>query len=294
MQGPLSYFPSSKREILLAKIHDQATQIKELMAQLEAIQTADRNMTQMTASLQTELAHSSTLGSPGSGTFPDSLGYSLEAASTLDTHSSISRADSHVSQLNLDWIAKARENFEAFGESIRLGSSSTVKQDLVHQDLEDSTSSDDDYHLAMERSGSEDETDPGHLSPKRVGSMREHRHSGKASPSGAKMVGLPAQASPFGMMAALSVGQTKPKKPASVISDASDLGVANEDFFRARRCNKCGRRPPLTDLTIAMDLGPLRLSSPGHRIPPLLRKNIITSVEAEKLFKMCSFSWLSL
>jgi hypothetical protein len=30
----------------------------------------------------------------------------------------------------------------------------------------------------------------------------------------------------------------------------------------------------------------MRLGPPGHRIPPLLRKNIITSVEAEKLFKM--------
>jgi hypothetical protein len=293
MQGPLSYFPSRKREILLAKIHDQATQIKELMAQLEAIQTADRNMTQMTASLQTELARSSTLGSPGSGTFPDSLGYGLDATSTLDTHSSISRADSHVSQENLDWIAKARENFEAFGESIRLGSSSTIKQDLVHQDLEDSTSSDGDYHVAMESSESEAEIDPGHLSPERLGSMRERRYSGKASPGGAKMAGLPAQASPFGMMAALSMGQTKSKRPASVISDVSDLGVANEDFFRARMCNKCERRLPLTDLTLAMDLGPLRLSSPGHRIPPLLRKNIITSVEAEKLFKMYSLSSLS-
>jgi hypothetical protein len=33
----------------------------------------------------------------------------------------------------------------------------------------------------------------------------------------------------------------------------------------------------------------MRLGPPGHRIPPLLRKNIITSVEAEKLFKMYSF-----
>lgn len=35
-----------------------------------------------------------------------------------------------------------------------------------------------------------------------------------------------------------------------------------------------------------MDPDPTRLGPPGHRIPPLLRKNIITSVEAEKLFKM--------
>lgn len=30
----------------------------------------------------------------------------------------------------------------------------------------------------------------------------------------------------------------------------------------------------------------MRLGPPGHRIPPLLQKNIITPVEAEKLFKM--------
>jgi hypothetical protein len=37
----------------------------------------------------------------------------------------------------------------------------------------------------------------------------------------------------------------------------------------------------------------MRLGPPGHRIPPLLRKNIITSVEAEKLFKMYLLSCLS-
>lgn len=40
------------------------------------------------------------------------------------------------------------------------------------------------------------------------------------------------------------------------------------------------------NLNVAVDPDPMRLGPPGHRIPPLLRKNIITSVEAEKLFKM--------
>ena len=44
---------------------------------------------------------------------------------------------------------------------------------------------------------------------------------------------------------------------------------------------------PLTDLNVA-DPDPMRLGPPGHRIPPLLRKNIITSVEAENMFKMYS------
>jgi len=38
----------------------------------------------------------------------------------------------------------------------------------------------------------------------------------------------------------------------------------------------------------------MRLDPPGHRIPPLLGKNIITSVEAEKLFKMYLLSCLPL
>jgi hypothetical protein len=233
----------SKREVLLTKIRDQATQIKDLMAQLEAIQTADKNVTQMTANLHTDFARSSTLGSPGS-TFTDPYGYGVEVASSLETSSAHSRADSTISQENLEWISKARESLEAFGASIRLGGYSTAKKDLVHQDLEDSTSSESDYHLVMESSGSEDETDSGHLSPKRRGPVRERRHSGKTSPSSTRMVGLPGQASPFGMMAALSVGQVKPKRPSSVISDASDLGVANEDFFRARRYKIRRRRPP--------------------------------------------------
>lgn len=252
--------PPPKRELLLAKIRDQATQIKDLMAQLEAIQTSDRNVAQMTANLHTDFGHSSIMGSPGSGTFADSF---------LDTSSSASRADSTISQENLEWIAKARESLEAFGASIRLGSSSTAKKDLVDQDLEDSTSSEGEYHLARASSGSEDEFDTSHLSPKARGPVRERRLSGKTSPSSAKMVSLPAQTSPFGMMAALSVGKAKTKRAASVTSDVSDLGVANEDFFRT-----------------PVDPDPMRLGPPGHRIPPLLRKNIITSVEAEKLFKI--------
>lgn len=206
---------------------------------------SDKNVNQMTASFYTELAHSSNVGSPRSGTLTDSIGHSLEAASTLDTSSSASRADSTISQENLEWIAKARESLEAFGASIRLGSSSTAKKDLVDQDLEDSTSSEGDYRLANESSGSEDEFDTGHLSPKVRGRMHERGPSSKTSPSGTKMVSLPAQASPFGMMAALSVGQARSKRPASVVSDASDLGVANEDFFRMRRCKKYERHAPL-------------------------------------------------
>lgn len=259
------------------------------MAQLEAIQTTDKNVNLMTASLHTEFARSSTLGSPGSGILPDSFGQGTEAASMLDTSSSISRADSTISQENLEWIVKAREKVEAFCAYIPLGGSSTAKKDLVDQDLEDSTSGDDDYHLARDSSWSEDELDPGHLSPKTRGAMRERRLSGKTSPSGKRMVGLPAQASPFGMMAALSVGQPKPKRPASVISDVSDLGVANDDFFRARRCIERERHSPMTDLNVALDPDLMRLHPPEHRIPPLLRKNMITSVEAEKLFKMYCF-----
>lgn len=262
------------------------------MAQLEAIQTAEKNSAQMTASFHTEFTRSSILGSPKSGTFTDSLGYSVDATSTLDTSSSVSRADSTISQENLEWIAKARESIEAFGAFIRLGGSSTSKKDLVEQDLEDSTSSGDDYHVVKESSGSEDELDASYLSPNRRGPKYERKLSGKISPSSTKMVSLPAQASPFGMMAALSVGQSRPKRPASV-SDVSDLGVANEDFFRARRCENYKRHAPLADLTVAMDPDPMRLGPPGHRIPPLLRKNIITSVEAEKLFKMYSLFWLS-
>ncbi len=236
----------SKRELLLTKIRDQAAQIKDLMAQLEAIQMSDGSVAQMTASFHTGLARSSNLGSPRSGTLADSFGHSLDANSTLDTSSSASRADSTISQENLEWIAKARENLEAFGASIRLGSSSTAKRDLVDQDLEDSASSEGEYHLAKESSESEDEFDTTHLSPKVRGPMRERRLSGKSSPSSAKMVSLPAQTSPFGMMAALSMGKAKTKRPASVASDVSDLGVANEDFFRTRKCKVCERIALLT------------------------------------------------
>ena len=240
LSAPSALSPFSKRELLLAKIRDQATQIKELMAQLEATQAADRNVMQLTTGLPNEFARVSTLESPRSGTFIDSSGYAVDFSSTHDSASSISVADSKISQESSEWIAKARENLEAFGDFIRLGGSSTARGYLVDQDLEDSSTSDDEYPIAKDSSGSEDEYDGGHLSPEGPGTVRERTLSGKGSPGGrAKMVGLPAQASPFGMMAKLSVRNIKPKRPGSVISDASDLGVANEDFFRTRRYHQC-------------------------------------------------------
>ncbi|KAH9041647.1 hypothetical protein EDB85DRAFT_2242516 [Lactarius pseudohatsudake] len=183
-----------------------------------------------------------------------------------------------ISQENSEWIAKARENLEAFGDFIRLGGSSTARSDLVDQDLEDSSSSDDGHPIDEDSSRSEDELDVDRLSPEIRGTVRERTLSGKGSPSGrAKMVGLPAQASPFGMMATLSVRNIKPKGPASVISDASDLGVANEDFFRMRK------EPRIYWIQLGL---------PGHQTPPLLRKNIITPAEAEKLFKSY-FDWMN-
>ncbi|KAH9064023.1 hypothetical protein EDB87DRAFT_1701527 [Lactarius vividus] len=222
--------PFSKRELLLAKIRDQASLIKELMAQLEATQAADKSVTRMTANLPTEFARSSTLGSP-----VDSSGY-VDVSSTFDSASSFGAAHSTISQENSEWIAKARENLEAFGDSIRLGGSSTARSDLVDQDLEDSSSSEDGHPIDGDSSGSEDELDVDRLSHEIRGTVHERTLSGKGSPSGrAKMVGLPAQASPF----------------------ATD---------------------------------PLGL--PGHQIPPLLRKNIITPAEAEKLFKSY-FDWMN-
>jgi hypothetical protein len=217
------------------------------MAQLEAMQTADKNVTQLTTGLPTEFARSSSLESPRSGTFIESSGYAVDALSTQDYASTVSAADSKISQESSEWIAKARENLEAFGDFIRLGGSSTARRDLVNQDLEDSSSSDDEYRVIKDSSGSEDELDVDHLSPERPGTVRERGLTGKGSPSGrTKMVGLPAQASPFGMMATLSVRNTKPKKTGSVVSDVSDLGVANEDFFRTRRYYQCTWHASLT------------------------------------------------
>ncbi|KAI0267719.1 hypothetical protein BC834DRAFT_821940 [Gloeopeniophorella convolvens] len=268
--------PPPKREVLLTKIRDQAAQIDKLMAQLETVQMADRKLNQMTTELPIEFARSSTLESPASRSHTEYLAQSMEA-SNAETASSSSVVDAKVSQENSEWMAKARETFEAFGGFIRLGGSSTTKKDLVDQDLEDSSSNDDGYAVVVnDGSESEEEYDPGQLSPDRVGSLRDRGSSKRGSPSTrTKMVGLPPQASPFGMMAALSVGRAKSRRSPSVASDASDLGVANEDFFR----------PPDPDSP--------KLGIPGYQAPLLLRKNIITSAEAEKLFKIY-FDWMNI
>ncbi|KAI0058645.1 hypothetical protein BV25DRAFT_1829880 [Artomyces pyxidatus] len=259
--------PPPKREVLLTKIREQAAQIEELMAQLEAVQSADRRTSRLAKELPREFAASSSLSSPSSCNHGESVG-SVDPTEQETLSNSSMLAQGKVSKENSEWIAEARQKLEAFGGFIKLGGASTSKAYFVEQDFEDSGSSDDEEFAVAEQRGSESDAEespaPRNRAPREVGGSTGTR----------KMSSIPSEATPFGLMANLSM--KKGKRAASVLSDASDLGVANDDFFRP-----------------SPDVDPGRLAIPGHEIPALLLKNIITSAEAERLFKIY-FDWMNI
>ncbi|KAI0043237.1 hypothetical protein FA95DRAFT_1563508 [Auriscalpium vulgare] len=256
--------PPPKREVLLTKIQEQAAQIAELMSQLETVQASDHKTTQLAKELPRDFAHS-TLSSPNSGTLTESLG-SAEASPFARGHdeslstSSYAEHDPPVSQESSAWIMQARQKLEAFGGLIGLGGASLSKEHFVEQDFEDDSSGDEDAVVVKDESESEDEA----------------MNTARPSHTAKKLSSIPSEASPYGLMANMSVKKGKARRSGSVVSENSDLGVANEDFFRP---------------SPEVDVG--RLSMPGYEVPKLLRKNIITVLEAEKLFKIY-FDWMNI
>lgn len=142
-----------------------------------------------------------------------------------------------------EWIAKARESIEAFGEFIGAGGVEMTKNFLVDEDPENSGGSDDDaYEFALE-------DEDGETTPIEESHVKEQHGAGqngvatagavsgqkRKSPNGAeKLVILPGEAAPFGLIAslALKVGKRRDSGEASP-EDDDEVGVASGDFFRS-------------------------------------------------------------
>jgi len=144
-----------------------------------------------------------------------------------------------------EWIAKARESIEAFGGFIGAGGAGMTKSYLVDEDPEDSGSSGDDaYEFAVEDEDGEtveindhaarQQRRPASMEMQSVGgsSVRSGHHKRDSSGSGTqKLVTLPSEAFPFGLIANLSLKHRK-RRSSPGVDDEDDVGVANEDFFR--------------------------------------------------------------
>jgi hypothetical protein len=145
-----------------------------------------------------------------------------------------------------EWIAKARESIEAFGGFIGAGGAGMTKSFLVDEDPEDSGSS-EDYEIAVEDEdgetveldvGGEEDGGGNDARQKRRSTSREtpsvsgsSMGSGHSGSGTQKLVTLPSEASPFGLIANLSLKQRK-RRSSPGIEEGDDVGVANEDFFR--------------------------------------------------------------
>ncbi|KAI0031195.1 hypothetical protein K488DRAFT_12737, partial [Vararia minispora EC-137] len=186
--------PPPKREVLLNKIREQASQIEELMNQLEALQASDQRRAAPDIATEQTQAGISSRGSPA---------HSLDLSSPGSTG-----GDSHF-----EWISEARQKLEAFGGFFALGGAGTSRSYFVEQALENSGSSDDEFTHVTDKLDSEDEA-----VWKRV--------------TDAPMASIPTGASPFGLMARVSAHVSRGKVIDDSSDPPIQVGVAHENFFR--------------------------------------------------------------
>jgi len=188
----------------LKQIRDQAAQIQELMAQLDA-------MNRRAAS--GSVSSSSTLETPLSPSSSDLHSPTLDPGTPED--SAPPRPEVQ------DWITKARESIEAFGGLIALGGLAAPLENSVESDEEE-------YVFDVEDSLDDDEDTEG-----------EGGHTRRSqSPSVALKMSqlteqtgtLPHKASPFGLMAHLAIRNNARGKSAEP-EPQDAVGVAGSQFF---------------------------------------------------------------
>ncbi|KAJ7707789.1 hypothetical protein B0H17DRAFT_1034038 [Mycena rosella] len=273
-----------KREHLLNQIREQAAEIQKLMSQLEETNARQSQPPNSSATDAFPLSPSSGLHSPV-------LSPSSTDASYFGTDpGSSTKVESDANKAVEDWIAKARDSLAEFDGFIGIGGAGMPKSYLVKEDLEDSNSgseeevddlaSDDaagapEYEIEVINSEGEEVTHRGRRNQLRQHSLASSNstNGGARSPKkkdsgNSKLATLPPEASPFGLMADLSLKNDRAESPEN-IDQTPALGVANANFFRPSPTPDPMRSRPL---------------SGGPAAPHILTRGLITPQEAEKLF----------
>lgn len=183
----------SKREHLLNQIREQAQQIQELMAKIEALNNST------------------------SAQSPRSPGSSLQSPMDSNSESVIPNAEMQ------DWISKARVSIQEFGGLIPASDPHDMDdnsdEDAAAEELSDDDDDESGYATA------EDDT-----SRDVVGSPASSTTKRQAAQT-TKLKMLPGEDAPYGLMAVLSIRKNARGK--SVEPGSSEaVGVANADFFR--------------------------------------------------------------
>ncbi|KAJ6505937.1 hypothetical protein DFH09DRAFT_284234 [Mycena vulgaris] len=271
-----------KREHLLNQIREQAAEIQKLMSQLEQTNARHSQPPNSSAADAFPLTPSSGLHSPV-------LSPSSADTSYYGTDQGSSKVESDANKAVEDWIAKARDSLAEFDGFIGIGGAGMPKSYLVKEDPEDSSSdgededlpssddpkgAPDEYEIEVIDSEGEDVTHRGRRNQLRqhsIGSSsstNDARSPKKKDSGNSKLASLPNEASPFGLMADLSLKQGRAESP-EVMDGAAALGVASADFFRLS---------PTPDPMRSRPLGG------GPAAPHILTRGLITPQEAEKLF----------
>ncbi|KAJ7650362.1 hypothetical protein FB45DRAFT_16338 [Roridomyces roridus] len=263
-----------KREHLLNQIREQAAEIQKLMTQLEATNARQRPPNLDALPL-----------TPSSGLHSPVLTPTSESTSHFTSDLGSPKDSDANNKVVEDWIAKARDSLAEFDGFIGIGGAGMPKSYLVREDLEDSASDDgfedvtDDpegeYGIEVLDSDGEEVPQRG-----RRNKMRQYSASSSNSANGGldqkkkdsggsdKLATLPSEASPFGLMADLSLKATRAESPQAMDRNQA-LGVAGADFFRSS---------PTPDPMRSRPLGG------GPSAPHILTRGLITPQEAEKLF----------
>ncbi|KAH7928236.1 hypothetical protein BV22DRAFT_1117670 [Leucogyrophana mollusca] len=254
-----------KRETLMKQIREQAAQIQELMAQLEGA-TSNRSISTPGAS-----------ASSASRLASQSLSPTSPGPQSPENDPNASSADKVTPRPEVqDWIAKARDSINAFDGLMAAGGPVTQRMH-IRGETDESDSSGDEYAITFE-GDSDDEEDFGyatadddnrsHQSGSRERASISSQNTSKKKDSGVKLATMPTQASPFGLMAHLSLKSTRQKSVEPEHEDA--FGVARDDFFEPSQ---------------SPDTPGGKLVPTGHQLPHILTRELVTVQEAEMLFK---------
>lgn len=213
---------------MLNEIRTQAAEIQRLMTQLQLVNQ------QAAATQGPSSPPRSSLNSDSPTRSPSKVGI----ASLPPEKSATTGQDVMPKAEVLDWVAKAKESIEAFGEYIGIGTASVTKNLIGGSDDSMDSDSDDDTRFLSARA-SEDEGEGTsvvsedrelgfrHVSPETRGRRRD------AMPSSEKPATVPSHDAPFGLMANL-LRKTRQEDG----QDAEkEFGVARRDYFRAGTSN---------------------------------------------------------
>lgn len=225
-----------KREHLLNQIRDQAAQISELMSKLEeANHKAGRRASGATAPLLPAVIKHEPGGASDLATEPD-IGTPLPQSPRA--------ASAEVE----DWITKARQSIEAFGGFISMGGPSVTMDMLGDGGSGESAPASDDegeYELYVEDVDAEDGVGAGAgdaeslfgEEPRGAFSRESTEVPAPTRRGHGKLASVPNESVPFGLFRELAITKRRRRRPSRSVSevgeeDASDVGLANDDYFR--------------------------------------------------------------